>query len=270
MIMDILSQKTAGAPIEFICENFQIWKEGRCTDRGYFDGTVTITGYDGNQFSINFDKPSHPDMVLPENYTVDGKQDGNVMLSDKDGMVCTIISYRDEISCLRFTLYDNSIIEYYGKVHSFSLNAAPKKGTIKFVSKKNEYKPEIIRDLRDMCRNKTYVPAPIDCQIEIVAFASKKFMEFYDENCHLVDSDTVIESMRNQIFKDTWSLFYSEIIPGVTGLFLDGVVSDAKEWYDILTVKPGINVRQFLSEYYSYLKSGGDKSVMLLFSKYIR
>lgn len=265
--VDIFSTIT-NEPLQFRCENFQKWKEGRCIEGGYFDGTVSITyGDSSGTFRVDLDKSGPVETTLHEDYTKVSELNGKAVLRSSTGRELTIIANRDVISCLRFSLDDvRSNIEYYGKASQTHLRAAPRR-EVKFPSKKDEYRGEMYEDLRFMLRDNTYVPAPIDLQAEVVAFASRKYMEFYDSYSS-EDRGSILEPMRNHIFKDTWSLLYSEILPGASGVFLDGIVGDAKEWYDNLTSVPRLNVRSYISCYYAALHSSEDVNYSSFIARY--
>lgn len=255
--MDIFSFIT-NELLRFKCENFQIWKDGRCTGGGLYDGTVTVCANGISEaFKIEFDKSKAVEIECYEEYCKVSAQDNRVVLRSASGMECTILAHHDTISCLRFSLEEyGCYVEYYGKPSISGLRSAPI-SEAKFPSKKNEYRDEMYEDIRLMLRDNTYNPATIDLQAEVVAFASKKYMEFYDSYAS-EDRERILEPIRNHIFRDTWSLLYSEILPGASGVFLDGVVSDAKEWYDHLTRTPRLNVRGYISSFYSALRSSDD------------
>ena len=265
--VDIFSLIT-NEPLQFRCENFQKWKDGRCIESGYYDGTVSITSKDSpGMFHVDFDKDGSVETTLHEDYKKVSELNGKAVLRSSTGRELTIIANRDDISCLRFSQDDvRSNIEYYGKACRTHLRTIPGR-EIKFPSKKDEYRSEMYEDLRFMLRDNTYVPTPIDLQAEVVAFASRKYMEFYD-NYISDDRGSILEPMRNHIFKDTWSLLYSEILPGASGVFLDGIVSDAKEWYDNLTKIPRLNVRSYLTCYYAALHSTDGVNYASFISRY--
>lgn len=264
--MDIISQISEG-PVSFICENYRIWNDNRCTGGSYYNGIITIAATSSDSYQISIEGETPVEMNLDEPLAFFSEQGNKATLRSVGGRECTFISQGGSITCMRVTLGNRtSFVEYYGKVQSSGMRTAPKR-EIKLPSKKNEYRDELYEELRLLLRENIYSPGEIDIQAEIVAYASKKFMEFYD-SYHDQDRDTLLEPMRKHIFTDTWTLIYSEILKGRTGMYLDGLVADAREWYDNLTRNPGVNVRYYIARYYEGLHAPQQSNLSLLLGRY--
>ena len=264
--MDILFLMTQ-SPLSFQCEHYRIWRDRHCYKEGFFDGKVSISTVQDSVYGISLDKESPVELSLGATFMLVRNSGDMITLRSNNSTECSVLSFRDEVSCVRISLNQSGEeIEFYGKLDRSAVRTAPARER-RLPSKKDEYREEMINEVRLMYRNNTYAPAPIDIQAEIVAFASRKFMEFYD-NYHENDRDTILEPMRAHIFKDTWSLMYTEIQPGIGGAFLDGVVSDAKEWYDNLTKNPSMKVRMYVASFYQALYSSLEVDYSLFLARF--